>query len=99
LAVECARLTTHLLTAVGLQQMVMQAGAAILTVREETQRLKTLPPQVVFLKLPGALIERLDRYVEWMTSESGAKTYTRAAAIQIILDQGLKQAEARENNP
>jgi Resolvase, N terminal domain len=97
LAVEWDRLTTHLLTAVALQQRVMQAGAAIITVNDERERLAALPPQTVLLTLPAAFIEPLDRYIERQAKASPGKTMTRTAAGSRLLEQGLTRTEVEEH--
>jgi hypothetical protein len=99
LAFEWDRLTTHLLTAVGRQQIAFQAGAWILTVKDERQKEAALPPQMVFLKLPGALIARLDRYVEQKVIASPGKTVTRVDAAMGLLEQALAEAEAEPHVP
>jgi hypothetical protein len=84
---------------VELQQRAFQAGAWILTVKDERQKEAALPPQVVFLKLPGALIARLDRYVEQKLIASPGKTVTRVDAAMGLLEQALTEAEAESHVP
>jgi RecB family endonuclease NucS len=54
---------------------------------------------MIFLKLSGSLIARLDRYVEQKVWASPGKTVTRAGAAMVLLEQALTQAEVEEPVP
>jgi hypothetical protein len=61
----------------------------ILTVKDEHQKEAALPPPMIFLKLSGSPIARLDRYVEQKVWASPGKTVTRAGAAMVLLEQAL----------